>query len=127
MDPFFAAPRLTDLARPEQDWFRPSVDVKEREADFLVHAELPGVKKEDIKLDVNAAEGFLELSGRKESRSEEKALNRFSARTSSYPPRMARRSCARSVASVSSVVAFRSLRASRATRSAPSSRTACSR
>lgn len=51
------------------DWY-PVVDVSETEGAFHIHAELPGVKKEDIKVSVH--NGVLSLSGHRESRFEEK-------------------------------------------------------
>jgi HSP20 family molecular chaperone IbpA len=41
----------------------PVVDVKENDGGITIHAELPGIKKEDIHLDVN--DGILTLSGEK--------------------------------------------------------------
>lgn len=49
------------------DW-SPSVDITESDKEFLIKAELPEVKKEDIKVDVN--NGVVTLSG--ERRSEKK-------------------------------------------------------
>lgn len=53
------------------DW-APSVDIVENEKEFLIKAELPEVKKEDIK--VNVDNGVLTLSGeRSYEKSDEKA------------------------------------------------------
>lgn len=54
----------------KNDWFSPSCDVRETEKEILVHAELPGMAKEDIKLDLK--DGVLEISGKKEDRVENK-------------------------------------------------------
>lgn len=58
------------------DWY-PTVDVSETDGAYHVHAELPGVKKEDISVTVN--DGVLKLSGHRESRheSDEKKIHRI--------------------------------------------------
>eukprot|EP01112_Ceratiomyxa_fruticulosa_P019222 TRINITY_DN6262_c0_g1_i2.p1 TRINITY_DN6262_c0_g1~~TRINITY_DN6262_c0_g1_i2.p1 ORF type:complete len:199 (-),score=43.22 TRINITY_DN6262_c0_g1_i2:98-694(-) len=43
--------------------WRPIVDVKETEKELIIHAELPGVSKEDISIDVH--DGVLSLTGEK--------------------------------------------------------------
>lgn len=79
-DPFKEMEAVLDRYRPRRalakheeiataDWY-PSVDVAETERAFHIHAELPGVKKEDIKVNVN--DGVLTLSGHRESKSEDK-------------------------------------------------------
>ena len=51
--------------------WKPVVDIKEDEKNFLVHADLPGVKKEDIHLELK--EGVLSISGeRNQEKKEEK-------------------------------------------------------
>jgi HSP20 family protein len=50
------------------DWL-PAVDVKEEEQRFVVRADLPGVKPEDI--NITHENGILTLSGSREARSEE--------------------------------------------------------
>ena len=60
------------------DWYEenvsedliPAMDVKERDNEYVIHAELPGVKKEDI--DVTIENGVLTISGEARSESEEK-------------------------------------------------------
>lgn len=47
----------------------PLVDVKETDNGLSIHAELPGMKKEDIHLDVS--DGILTLSGEKKSEKKE--------------------------------------------------------
>jgi HSP20 family protein len=51
------------------DW-SPVVDIKETEGEYLLHAELPGVKKEDIKISLD--EGVLTLQGERRVEKEEK-------------------------------------------------------
>ncbi len=63
---FFRPARLVEPARD----FVPAVDVSEDENGYLVRAELPGVKKEDI--DVTLEGGVLTISAETKSESEEK-------------------------------------------------------
>lgn len=51
------------------DW-SPSVDITETDKEFLVKAEVPEVKKEDVKITVNA--GVLTISGERRLEKEEK-------------------------------------------------------
>lgn len=78
-DPFREMEAVLDRYRPNRtpakheemataDWY-PSVDVSETERAFHIHAELPGIKKEDIK--VNVHDGVLTLSGKREAKKEE--------------------------------------------------------
>ena len=71
IDRLFEAP-LTELARASQflSGAAPAVDVYEDKENFVVKAELPGMKKEDI--DVSLHDGSLSISG---ERSEEKVEN----------------------------------------------------
>ena len=50
-------------------FFAPRVDVQEQEKDIIIHAEIPGVPKENISL--NFKDGNLEISGKKEEKKEE--------------------------------------------------------
>src|SRR5690606_20987595 len=50
------------------DW-SPSCDVKETDTHFEVHADLPGIPREGIKVEVN--EGVLTLSGERKQEKEE--------------------------------------------------------
>lgn len=64
-------PQVTSKASTEAmkqaDWY-PIVDVSESEEGFHLHAELPGVKKEDMAISVH--ENVLTLSGKRESKHE---------------------------------------------------------
>jgi HSP20 family protein len=51
------------------DWM-PSVDISETDAEYLIKAELPEVKKEDVKVTVE--EGVLTLQGERRQEKEEK-------------------------------------------------------
>ncbi len=68
-DSFFAD---TDENAMESTWY-PSVDIRETGENIDVFAELPGMKKEDIKLSVR--DNVLHLSGEKKRTEEEKDSN----------------------------------------------------
>lgn len=51
------------------DW-SPSVNIRENDKAFMVEAELPGVKKEDIKLTIE--KGVMRIEGERRERKEEK-------------------------------------------------------
>ena len=51
------------------DW-APSVDISETDAEFLVRAELPAVKKEDVRITID--ERMLTISGERKQKTEEK-------------------------------------------------------
>jgi len=58
----------TTEAMKQADWY-PVVDVSESEENFHVHADLPGVKKEDMSISVN--DGVLTVSGKRDNKFEE--------------------------------------------------------
>ena len=60
----------------QADWY-PTVDVSETDGAYHIHAELPGVKKADIKVTVH--DGVLQLSGHRESHheSDDKKVHRI--------------------------------------------------
>jgi HSP20 family protein len=51
------------------DW-RPAVDVQETEKEYLIRAELPEVKKEDVKIEM--VDGVLNIEGERKQEKEEK-------------------------------------------------------
>jgi HSP20 family protein len=51
------------------DW-APSVDISETDDAYLINAEIPGVKKEDVK--VNVADGILSIQGHRQHEEETK-------------------------------------------------------
>lgn len=61
-DPFFLLdePQLP-LMTTTQDWFRPNFDVDETVEAYLLSVDLPGVKKEDLKIDMSG--DVLTISG----------------------------------------------------------------
>jgi HSP20 family protein len=86
-DPFFTSPfaelqRLQNemnqlfnqslsASQGSRDVWRPAMDIKERDGNVIIHAELPGVKKENVSIELK--EGVLTISGeKKEEKKEEK-------------------------------------------------------
>jgi HSP20 family protein len=62
-------PRAATANRTAQDW-APAADVSETEAEYLIKADLPEVRKEDVSITVQ--DGVLTLSGeRKQAKREE--------------------------------------------------------
>jgi len=62
------ASKANTEAMKQADWY-PIVDVSESDEGFHLHAELPGVKKEDMAISVH--ENVLTLSGKRENKHEE--------------------------------------------------------
>ncbi len=60
----------------EETAFSPAVDIEEHEKEFVINAELPGMKKEDIK--INVKDNVLSISGEKtqEHKTEDKNYHR---------------------------------------------------
>ena len=56
--------------RPASRGFAPSVDVAENDEEYVITAELPGAKKEDVTVELH--EGVLTIRGEKKSEREEK-------------------------------------------------------
>src|SRR5699024_4384056 len=65
MDDFFS-----DAFDAHNNSFVPSIDISETDDQFLITAELPGMKKEDI--DVNIENDGLTIQGERKSEQEEK-------------------------------------------------------
>lgn len=64
-------PGRTEEAMTLAEW-SPSVDIGENDKEFIVKAELPEVKKEDI--NVNVENGILSISGERKAEKEEKGV-----------------------------------------------------
>ena len=54
---------------PDMKW-RPAIDVEEKEGTYMVRADLPGLKKKDIHIELR--DGYLTLRGERKSEHEEK-------------------------------------------------------
>lgn len=57
------------LARGTAGWWSPQIDVTTRDNHLFVHADLPGLKQEDVK--VTVTEGLLSIAGERADRHEE--------------------------------------------------------
>ncbi len=87
-DAFRRFPRQAAEGRAAFDW-APLADVTETEGEYLIKAELPEVRKEDVSLTV--LDGVLTLSGerRQEKREESEKLHRIERRYGSFARRFA--------------------------------------
>lgn len=63
---------LLEDVRPvvNRDWFQPAVDVDEHDDAYLLSVDLPGVRKEDVKIDLNG--NVLTVSGERKTEQERK-------------------------------------------------------
>jgi len=79
MDEFF-----NDVVNTNRDTFIPGIDISETDDQFLISAELPGMKKEDI--DVSLDNGRLSISGERKFEKEEggKKFHRVETRYGSF-------------------------------------------
>jgi HSP20 family protein len=72
-EPFFASnqwPSFRTFAMPEVAAWSPKVDVVEKDNRLITRVDLPGMKKEDVKVEVT--DGHLALSGERKRETEEK-------------------------------------------------------
>ena len=70
-DRFLGKP-LASMAN-NNDSFVPSLDIAETEKEYLVHVDLPGVKSEDVKLEIH--EDRLAISGKRHSETKTEGKN----------------------------------------------------
>ena len=75
MDEFF-----NDAVKSRRDSFVPSIDISETEDQFLISAELPGMKKEDIT--INLENSRLSISGKRTFEKEDKGKKYHRVETS---------------------------------------------
>ena len=61
------------LTEPLEGLWTPTVDIEEKDGKYLVKADLPGLKKKDIHLELH--DGYLTLKGERKSENEEKKEN----------------------------------------------------
>ena len=87
-DAFRRFPRQGAEGRTALDW-APLADVSETEGEYLIKAELPEVRKEDVS--VTVLDGVLTLSGerRQEKREDSEKLHRIERRYGSFERRFA--------------------------------------
>lgn len=70
IDTWFDTGFFTDV--PDTIW-RPAIDVEEKDGNYLVRADLPGMKKSDIHVELK--DGYLTLRGERKSEHEENKDN----------------------------------------------------
>ena len=70
IDRWFDTGFFTDL--PETIW-RPAIDIEEKDGNYLVRADLPGMQKKDIHVELK--DGYLTLRGERKSEHEENKDN----------------------------------------------------
>lgn len=75
MNRFFLTPTSRGW-KNHGDWFAPEVDVTEEEKQYLVKADLPGMRKEDI--EVSVTNNILTIKGEKKEETEKKEKNFYS-------------------------------------------------
>jgi HSP20 family protein len=87
-DAFRRFPRQAVEGRPALDW-APLADVSETEGEYLIKAELPEVRREDVSLTVQ--EGVLTLAGerRQEKREDDEKLHRVERQYGAFARRFA--------------------------------------
>jgi len=87
-DAFRRFPRQAAEGRPALDW-APLADVSETEGEYLIKAELPEVRKEDV--NVTVLDGVLTLSGerKQEKRSDGEKLHRVERQYGAFVRRFA--------------------------------------
>lgn len=71
MSSLFHAPSV-ESSFSSEEW-SPAVDISEDDDKFIIHADLPGVKPEDI--EVSAENGVLTIKGKREAHNEEEKDN----------------------------------------------------
>jgi HSP20 family protein len=71
--PSFSLPSFGQMARPEASAWSPKIDVFERDNRLVTRVDLPGMKKEDVTVEVT--DGHLALSGERKRETEEKKDN----------------------------------------------------
>jgi HSP20 family protein len=69
----FHWPSLRAVTLPEGESWAPQIDVFERDNRLVTKVDLPGLKKEDVKVEVT--DGHLSISGERKSETEEKKDN----------------------------------------------------
>jgi HSP20 family protein len=87
-DAFRRFPRHADESRPALDW-APLADVSETEGEYLIKAELPEVRKEDV--NVTVLDGVLTLSGerKQEKQADGEKLHRVERQYGAFVRRFA--------------------------------------
>jgi HSP20 family protein len=69
----FRFPSFRALASPDRESWAPQIDVFERDRQLVTKVDLPGLKKEDVKVEVT--DGYIAISGERKSETEEEKDN----------------------------------------------------
>jgi HSP20 family protein len=69
----FGWPSLRSMVTPEGETWAPQIDVFERDSRLVTKVDLPGLKKEDVKVEVT--DGHLAISGERKSETREEKDN----------------------------------------------------
>jgi HSP20 family protein len=80
-------PRTLPIATKASSWV-PRVDVYEANGDLVIHAELPGVEKQDIKLTLDSGDLLIEGERKTEEKVEEKDYYRMERMAGSFYRRL---------------------------------------
>ena len=70
-----------ELFRDDHEDLVPNVDFIEKDGKYLLHAELPGMKKDDISISID--DGYVTISGKKENSREEEGTSYYLKETRS--------------------------------------------
>ena len=71
-DDFFRGDLFDASSQLSQSW-TPAIDVSETKESYVIHAELPGVKKDDVKITMH--DNLISIRGEKKSETEKKTEN----------------------------------------------------
>jgi len=74
-DPFFATLRWPRVFNAQAPTWSPDIDVFEKDNQLITRIDLPGLKKEEVKVEV--ADGYLTISGERKTEKEEKKENEY--------------------------------------------------
>ena len=74
-EPFFASFGFPRAFSAEAPMWTPDIDVFEKDNKLVTRIDLPGLKKEDVKVEVN--DGYLTISGERKTEKEEKKENEY--------------------------------------------------
>jgi HSP20 family protein len=74
-EPFFASFRWPRVFTAEAPTWSPDIDVFEKDNQLVTRIDLPGMKKEDVKVEIT--DGYLAISGERKTETEEKKENEY--------------------------------------------------
>ena len=74
-EPFFASLRWPRVFAAEAPTWSPDIDVFEKDNQLVTRIDLPGLKKEEVKVEIT--DGYLTISGERKTETEEKKKNEY--------------------------------------------------